>query len=352
MKRTIIKLTILIAVVAVIVTCIIVWKESKLKAPSGLTYVNEHVEDLKNTIDKISPSSLEDYYQSCVYKLRRYEKEKLVDNDNLKQFQKDFLDKYVPEFISQSNKCFKNKKWDMKPWNHKFMRERITELRYRDERYYSNKYKKELNGIENIIDRYDAAKELLGKKYFDGINKTKEREKLAKQYKNDTVLKNCESLVNDLNELPGKIKKSHLKFLGNKADEIVCDSLYDLEEYGKDIKNLYRVRVAEYDKHYNNTSDTKEIKEKILKKELDYLSEFTKYVNDISNFNDYNYQRYNETRHYVNDYMSEKSLNGYNNDSIKRWVKDIENKSLDSLSYLDSLNHMQIKSKFDNPKFN
>ena len=311
MKRTVIKLTILIAIIFAIVTCIVIWKEAKLTPPNNLELKNEHFDDIQNCIAEVSLLSMENDYQECVYKLRRYDKEGLVDSKSMKQFQMDFMDKYTPIFISESNKCFRQSKWDVEPWTHEFMKKRVTELKERDSQFNEKEYTSQLNDIINIIDRYDKAYELSTWTRYKNLKTTSGRERMAREYKNDTILRNCRDLVKKLDELPGKIKNNHLKYIETTTEELVCDDMYHFEEYNKKVKSLYNNEIVDgYDKHYNNVEDTKMAKKKLLDRELEYLNSYVNYIIDTNNFSKFeNYAQYESANSHIDRCINELSLN-------------------------------------------
>ncbi len=318
MKRTIIKLTILLVIIASLVTCIVLWKEAKLTPPNDLTYENEHKSDLENSINKISTVNLEDNYQECVYKLKRYEEEGLVDNKTINQFQKEFMDKYVPLFVEESNKKFQQEKWDKEPWNHKFMKNRIAELNKRDKEYNNNMYSKQLGRITEIITKYDKATDLSTWTRYRNIGITIYREKKAAEYKADTILRNCTKLVEKLNALPGKIRDNHLDSINKASESFVCDNMYNFKEYDKKVTSFYENEIINgYNKHYNDTDDTEPAKQKLLDIELYYLTSYVNYIIDTTKFINFDsYDDYDDVNTFISECLKKSYANSISSDAI------------------------------------
>ena len=290
MKKTIIKSALLIGAIVVSVYGVLHWKHTVVDPPKQFEFENKHNADLEVSISVISSDSLEDDYQKCLYKLRRYKKEALIDERTMTFRLEDLLNVYIPKFIYKSNTAFASSEWDQPAWSHSFMRRRISELQQMkksdgaDIIESSSAYITQMNSILKIIDKYDDAWELSRMTHYKSNRVTKERVSKADEYKNDANLKNCSALVDALNRLPSKIKSSHLSYLTWKVYDLVCSGIDDYPEFSKDLSELYNRKIQEFDGYYKTSSDTKEIKDKLKDKQYNYLKEYTDYVSDVFHF--------------------------------------------------------------------
>ena len=129
MKKTIIKATLLVVAISLSIYGVLHWKHTVVDPPKQLEFDNSHLADLSKSIFKVSIDSLEIGYQECQYKLRRYQKEELINPQEATTKLEDLVGIYTPHFITKSKTAFSNSVWDKKSWSHSFMIKRIEELK-------------------------------------------------------------------------------------------------------------------------------------------------------------------------------------------------------------------------------
>lgn len=262
------------------------WKKNSIDPPASLTYVNEHNAYLSELIAGMSESSLESTYKECYYKLNRYKTEKLIDEESYDSQVQKFLKKYSPIFISDCYKSFNRSRWNVEPMTHSFIKKRIGELRELGNNVDFG-FNKDYKDIERVIEKYDDATKLSEKTGFSNIGETKKREREAKAFLEDTLLRNCSALNHALRELPEKIRKNHLRYLTKSAESLKCDSIVEFMDFNENAKKLYDTKIGIYNNHYEDTKDTESIRDTILNKEYTYLKLYMEYALNIDNFQNY-----------------------------------------------------------------
>lgn len=262
------------------------WKKNSIDPPASLTYVNEHNADLSELIDGMSENSLESTYKDCYYKLDRYKTEKLIDEESYESQVQKFLKKYSPIFISDCYKSFNRSRWNVEPMKHSFMKKRIGELRELGNNADFG-FNKDYKNIEIVIEKYDDATKLSRKTDFSNIGETKKREREAKAFLEDTLLRNCSALNESLKKLPEKIRENHLRYLTKSAAQLKCDSIVEFMDFNKEAKKLYGTKIEIYNNYYEDTKDTESIRDYILNKEYTYLKLYMEYAFKTDNFQNY-----------------------------------------------------------------
>lgn len=307
MKKTIIKASLLVVAILLSIYGVLHWKHTVVDPPKQLEFDNSHLVDLSKSISKVSIDSLEIGYQECQYKLRRYQKEELINQQEATTKLEDLVGIYTPYFITKSKTAFSNSVWDKKSWSHSFMIKRIEELKNLT-RYDGNKiidatstYITDMNDINAIIKKYNDAWELSNWTRFRSISTTKERVSQANTYKNDTYLKNCTKLVEALNELPSKIRKNHLNYLTNLASDLYCSNLDDYHRFNEELKDIYNVKIEAYDNYYSS-SHTSDIKKSLRDKQYSYLKNYSDYALDVFHFD--TWEAYKVMNEKVYDFLS------------------------------------------------
>lgn len=295
MKNTLIKAALLTVAIALSVFCILRWKHTVVDPPQQLEFDNFHDKELEKSISMIDIDSLENGYFECMYKLRRYHNEGLIDNSSADSHLEDLLNAYIPKFIIKSNNTFNNSRWDVAPWDHSFMETRIKELKQIKKLdgasaiETSSEYMSGLNSILAVIEKFDAAWQLARKTEFRSIATTKERVAQANIYKNDNKLKKCVALVAALNDLPAKIKINHMWYLSSLYNDLYCANLGDYNDYYTKFTDFFaKCRVFE---NYYNSTDTEKIKNACIQRQYGYLKEYVDSALDVNNFLNYPHYR-------------------------------------------------------------
>lgn len=295
MKKSLLKLLLLITAVWLSLYGVLHWKHTIVDPPQKLVFANCHDRNLVNSISMIDDDSLETEYFECQYKLRRYRNEQLIGSSKADSRMEEFLNVYIPKFVHKSNNAFDNSRWDIAPWNHSFMRNRISELKQLKKQdgtdliEASSEYMNQMNSILSVIEKYNAAWQLARRTGFRSVATTKERVAQANEYKNDIKLKKCEALFAALDELPVKIKINHLWYLTNLSEGLFCDSLRDYREYFAKFQDFFN-KCNEYEVYYWNydsEKDTEDLKNACIQRQYGYLKEYVDNALDVDNYKDY-----------------------------------------------------------------
>ena len=306
MKKNIIKTSLLILAILLSVGAILFYKHTVLDPPKSFDFKNAHNESVLNSIQKISNDSLESSFSDVLYKLARFKAEGLIGSDTLDLRLEDALVKYIPLFIEKSNASFSKSVWDTPDWSHSFMVNRSNELKnykkatgeYVIERH--SDYINQLDGIENIINRYNAAWQLARNTKYVSIEDTKSRVRSANNYKDDNMLKHCSALVMALDNLPNAIQNSHLSYLKN-VSSLYCHGIGGYERYLSALKDVYNNKISDYVSYYGNNGSINEIRNKLISEQYNVLNGFVNYALNINNF--YDYQSYSNTNTTVYQYI-------------------------------------------------
>lgn len=246
---------------------------------------NDHFNNFKNG----SPSNLESDFKSITDLAERFKEESVIDD---KTFDKNYIDiigVYAPKFASYCLDQFQKSEWNEK--DHSFMIDRINQLRNLTNTAGSLKlmdnYPQQdqtFTLIISTINKYKNAKSLATKTTFISIEDSKSKISKARDYKNDTYLRNNVSLVNALNKLPYRLEESHYKSLSNKIHSLAHFRSLSYDEFLQKGKNTYDA----INNYKNNAHDTYGISESEVNSRFSALNkELTRIANEADEYFDY-----------------------------------------------------------------
>ena len=321
MKRTFVKIVLLITAISLSVYGVLYWKDTVVSPPNQLEFENNHEKDLAESVNRVSIDSMEVAYEECRYKLRRYLKEGLIDTIQATYHLECFMESYVPKFIAKCGNAFDASEWDKASWSHSFMKERVAQLKSLERPDGTavidelSDYYGMLDNVLDIIKRYDAAWKHSKNVYSYSISYTKELIAKAYEYKNDEKLKNCVKLVEALNAMPHSIRNNHVAHLQGRANNTSCGGLDTYSEFDEELRDILS-DINGFESYYGG-SYTKDIRKKLLDKEYSYLQMCSTEALDYSN--SYTWDEYCQNNLRVYNYM--KNSVGKSTSKIKTLVE-------------------------------
>ena len=347
-RKTVIKSSLLIVAGLATIALVVGYSYTKAVPPKQFNFKNPHDVAMASAIHAISSETLENRYVDAQYLLARISDEQLINTKTTDMRQEELVRCYTRLFIDRCNKAFvKSSEWDRPDLSHTFMRERIGELK--NEKNSKGKTVIERNSIyilqmDSIIitlDRYDAAWDLSKKTTYVNIDTTKSRVQAAANYKGDDKLKNCTALIQALNELPEKIKQSHLSKIKNLAQNFnQKNPSFDNISVFCSIDDILRI-VDEYEQYYKSDSETiNKIIKGIGKHKEEIIKSWITFVTDVNNYKEFTdvLQDGKIKERGYNDDLNRfsKFLNKFGEDS-EPWLSERKVKELEDLLF-DKLN--------------
>lgn len=216
MNKTVGKILILSAVIAIVVSAILVFYPTIIAPPVDVPVTNLHRSSLEDNINGFSgeenTSFNDSIYNIVVDKLILYKGEGFMTDEEIDFQTKSLVQKYLPIFTKLSNAKFMASRWYES--DHKAMLERIAHLRslkvdYGIVRAVTGSYESDLKGIEQVISNYREAKKISKYSTFVSVDDANKKIQDAEKYRNMAPLSNCIDLTNKLAEVKSKIGNSH-----------------------------------------------------------------------------------------------------------------------------------------------
>ena len=257
--KTLIKITLLIAAIALSVWGVLHWKDTVAKEPpTQFAFTNNHSADLAASIEGIGNlndfNGLEIAYNSCIYMWRRYQDEHLVSSTDADRLLQLFLERYKNKFVEKSNECFNQSEWDTDPWNHKFMKDRIAMLEQLGRGHLSEN----LQTISNLLEKYDQAMQQAQKTRLRDIKdiKLQDQQDSLILAGDNNKLRNCQKLVDYLNRAKNIRRENCIDLYRRKSDSLKSPEMEQdvLESHFREL-DKFITDCEEIAVYYNNRDD-------------------------------------------------------------------------------------------------
>lgn len=245
-----IKIIILLLTFIGVVTFILVYIEA-VAPPKGVTLSNEHYESAEEDVNNISSLKVEDYW-SVLIKLGTYKKESFISEQEHELLETSFVKNYVPVFYAFCQDKFLKDKWKKEDLD--YMRERVKVLRTQMSRItdVDDNSKAKLDSVMMVIDAYGnawalvrRAKHMEESGYFISVSDAKGKIKRAALYRSQNPLKNCKSLVVELENVKKNVAEAHYKSLEEKVEGLRKYDIMTEEDYNKLAINI-NDQIKEY----------------------------------------------------------------------------------------------------------
>jgi len=261
MKRTAIKLTILIAAIALAVGGVLLFLRTIVSPPTDSKSTNAHEADIVRAMENYSPG-----------KQSLSEAEKALDNlhDRATLFYTDSLinDEVHDNVVATSSNAFATvftdwcfEKFGQSVWSakdHQQMSRIISKLRKKSISHGTKKavnpqFLSSMTKIETVIADYNAAWRAAKNTKYSSLADSESKIKAADSYRTADYLCNCTSLVSALSKVRSNLEQSHYNYLvrlvnslGNyrsmskaEYENWTDDVIAKLNEYKSDATRVY-----------------------------------------------------------------------------------------------------------------
>lgn len=325
--KTLIKITLLIAAIALSVWGVLHWKDTVAKEPpTQFAFTNNHSADLEYSIGEIGNlndfNGLEIAYNSCIYMWRRYQDEHLVSSTDADRLLQLFLERYKNKFVEKSNECFNQSEWDTDPWNHKFMKDRIAMLEQLGRGHLSEN----LQTISNLLEKYDQAMQQAQKTRLRDIKdiKLQDQQDSLILAGDNNKLRNCQKLVDYLNRAKNIRRENCIDLYRRKSDslkrpEVKQDVLEShFRELDKFITDCEEIAV-----YYNNKDDMSVLIKNLLDGFAECLRDNANRAEELIKKPGTDWESYNDAHNAVFNWTKE--YEGWLGDQTNEIVGDLSN---------------------------
>ena len=293
--KTLTKIVIIIVFLFAAIGGVMFYAKTRVEPPVATKQANQYVKDLqqirKDLLTVGSMAQKDSVFELALDRTLTFWKEDRIESSKMDLEMDELLNAYIPFFVKDSYNKFSQSVWHES--DHERMLKVIAELgkvTHADNKPALNKSQKDsLSYIrDDVIMKYREAKALCQKTTFKSVREAEKWINQARQYANDTWLKNCTSLVKALNNIKPALAQSHYNFVRKEIDKL---SLYreQSEEFYMD-KLLPRVRdfINEYDnnatKLYGSKRDVNDLRSRMnnYRKEAEsyYLAEKNSQINE------------------------------------------------------------------------
>lgn len=289
MNKTVGKILILSAVIAIVVSAILVFYPTIIAPPVDVPVTNLHRSSLEDNINGFSgeenTSFNDSIYNIVVDKLILYKGEGFMTDEEIDFQTKSLVQKYLPIFTKLSNAKFMASRWYES--DHKAMLERIAHLRslkvdYGIVRAVTGSYESDLKGIEQVISNYREAKKISKYSTFVSVEDANKKIQDAEKYRNMAPLSNCIDLTNKLAEVKSKIGNSHYAQVESEVNKMANYRNMTEEDFNS-LMFSANDKIEEYDRNRSkyglDAKIIRSIKEKAIKYSLDAKAFFSKKIN-------------------------------------------------------------------------
>lgn len=308
MKKTIIKIFLLLAAIALAVFGVWRFIDTILGPLDALEYANCHDAELQRSVDRVkddilsSPDTLMNNYSDCQYKLQRYYAEDLVSNNQHDNHLTNLARAFAPKFAEMSRRAFNRSDWDIAPWDHDYMKERVeelTSLELSDGTEVLNASDlADIYWIEDILERYDDACDLVkNKTWLSTVDNITRYVSEANGYLADATLMKCSYLQSSLSSYTSTVHQNFFAYYDSQISKLTCSDWGGYISFSNTIHNYYD-ELEKYERTFGWRSTIDDLENLLIEKEYNALKQCVEYANNVNNFETfYEYEKMQDAIH-------------------------------------------------------
>lgn len=251
MKNSI-KILLLIVSVIIAIEGVLIFSKTKMDPPSKLKLDDQYVttlEDNCRSFEKIE-SFLKGSNQYTILddKINRFSIEKAISDKTADMFKLRVNSTYSKLFSDYAYSTLKKSEWSqesimiIRSWSGIFLSKRLTTGDYA----INDKLRASFMELQSIIEDYDAARNLAANTSYRGVSEAASKIASANEYKNMDYLKNNSDLISELNELPGKLARSHYDYVVRMVDLLNKYPILSIDTYESEIVPKVNAALNEY----------------------------------------------------------------------------------------------------------
>lgn len=294
MKKTIIKIFLLLAAIALAVFGVWRFIDTILGPLDALEYANCHDTELLRSVDRVkddilsSPDTLMNNYSDCQYKLQRYYAEDLVSNNQHDNHLTNLARAFAPKFAEMSRRAFNRSDWDIAPWDHDYMKERVeelTSLELSDGTEVLNASDlADIYWIEDVLERYDDACDLVkNKTWLSTVDNITRYVSEANGYLADATLMKCSYLQSSLSSYTSTVHQNFFAYYDSQISKLTCSDWGGYISFSNTIHKYYD-ELEKYERTFGWRSTIDDLENLLIEKEYNALKQCVEYANNVNNF--------------------------------------------------------------------
>ena len=249
--------------------------KSIVEPPMQTEFDNLHLISLHDDVMSLEQhptnSRADSVFDYTLHAARFWSGEQLITIGESDTIIEELVNKYTPIFLRSAHKYFEGASWN-KTKNDALNEKAhlLKSLRHQTTRKYTldGDLRIQVDSVKIIIGTYNEAKKLAENTNFVSLDNSRSKIETAKDYAKWVYLKNCTSLISQLDELPKKLENSHFSYLKKRVDSLA--SCYDRATF-----NDVAQEIKEYSDHANDVYGTSHTSQDIdkLKEQADYYFE-------------------------------------------------------------------------------
>lgn len=216
-------------------------------------YKNALAKDIEIAANAKSETTADSIYRVIIEATTFMRKDKLLSDADNDETLKKLTEKYVPQFVAQSNAKFGRSSWSDADLN--FMRGRCGELvslkKADGSAVLSNSDRSDLDKITGVLDLYSRAVAAASAGGYSGLGDARAKIAAAKQFVGQSPINNNQALVANLNGVAGRLEQAHYAHVSGMVEKMRNWSSFSSEEA---FDSYARQVLAAIDEYKNNAS--------------------------------------------------------------------------------------------------
>lgn len=283
--KVLVKIVILVLAITLAIGGIMIYAKTRVEPPVATKAIDQfsrNLEDCYKSLAKENVALEEDsIFSATMSKINIFVSEsKMEPKDGDSNIDR-LLAIYTPLFLKRSFGKFNLSTWNES--DHKYMLNVVSKLKGIKHSDNSKALQKRTTDslalIEVIISRYNHARAVSRLTGFAGISNAKATISKAKEFANDSYLKNCHDLVIALNNVKPSIARSHYHYISNMVEKLTLYKKYDQYYYENSLVPQVDAAVTEYDNNASSLYGSKQSVEPLWSKARGYYETASKYYN-------------------------------------------------------------------------
>ncbi len=248
------KVLILLLAILSVVASIMFYAKTQVEPPTKIEELNQYVDNLQGRIYKDKERSVEtSAFNLIVDRVLVLREESKIDKATIQKMLDEYLYTYTQKLSDYSIAKLQNTTWTHNDLY--FIENRLSKIESLTSEGSSASIvlssNDNLKTVNNIILQYHSARSIAKTRVFVSIDKSRAVMSDVKRYKNNSYLRNCNSLVSELEEVGSRIETAHYRYISSKVNVLSQYRSYDRSHYEQNIIPEANKAVLEYDKNAN-----------------------------------------------------------------------------------------------------
>lgn len=252
MKRTIVKITLLVAAVLLCCGAVMFYYKTKVAPPEAAATTNVYLQSVNDDIRLITPDvsdrTLDSLYTVLTGSIQFMMDEQLIKPGERDQLMTSFLQSYTDRLCASCNRKFEQTTWNDSELHAISMH--IAQLRYfspveQSEPLLGEKQEEALRAVDKTITLYFNAKEAARVGSFSSLAQARSKIRTAREFAQTSPLNNCTDLVARLRSVPQRLEQAHFNYLTYQVERLRYWQNFGMREFDELATSISR-QIDEY----------------------------------------------------------------------------------------------------------